>query len=98
MFALVGTRLSNYFLNLLITKIYYVLLLLNTFQIVIFCLLLRILVKKLLQILQCFNGATNFFSHVYKPTSHEFLEQTLNIAGAFNEGKKLKKFKILSFK
>ena len=42
-----------------------------------------------MQIPQCFNDATNFFSHVYKPTSHEFLEQALNIASAFNKGEKI---------
>ena len=42
-----------------------------------------------MQNFRCFNDTTNGFSHVYKPTSHEFLEQVLNIAGAFNEGEKI---------
>ena len=45
--------------------------------------------EKIMYILQVFNDATYFFSYLYKPTSHEFLKQALNITGAFNEGEKI---------
>ena len=45
--------------------------------------------SSILNILQVFNDATHTFSSVYKPNSHQFLIEAMNVAGALLEGMKV---------
>ena len=46
-----------------------------------------------MEVLKHFYDATHTFSYVYRPTSHEFLDQALNVAGVFMEGEKIEEIK-----
>ena len=45
--------------------------------------------SSILNILRAFNDATHTFSGVYKPTSHQFLIEAMNVAGALMERMKV---------
>ena len=49
--------------------------------------------EKFMEVLKHFYDATHTFSYVYRPTSHEFLDQGLNVAGVFMEGEKIEEIK-----
>ena len=53
----------------------------------------RNICEKIMEFLKHFNDATHTFSFVYRPVSHEFLGQALNVAGAFMEGEKIEEIK-----
>ena len=45
--------------------------------------------SSILNILRAFNDATHTFSGVYKPTSHQFLIEAMNVAGVLVEVMKI---------